>query len=166
MAFQYYQAEARSILTPTCGFIAQAVFTHSLSHVRNGTFACTYCYVTTMGVYGGLQPDDWEQCGAFTTFKANAAQLLGRSLRLRIAISSPITTREAACRIIEKQGYAAWHEPAFQRQILETMRIEAQRAGRGFSTGPRAFGWLAEVNNEDRGRGNQPDWRSSGELGN
>jgi hypothetical protein len=30
--------------------------------------------------------------------------------------------------------------------ILERMRSRALRAGRRFSTGTRAFGWLAEVN--------------------
>jgi DNA repair photolyase len=45
---------AKSILTKTSGFIAEAGFTHSLSPARNCTFGCTYCYVPTMGVYGGL----------------------------------------------------------------------------------------------------------------
>ncbi len=34
-----------------------------------------------MGIYGGLKPDDWKSWGQFTTFKANAAGLLARSLR-------------------------------------------------------------------------------------
>jgi DNA repair photolyase len=75
------QAEARSILTHTCGFIEEAGFTHSLSPARNCTFACTYCYVPTMGIYGGLKPEDWQHWGAFTTFKSNAAALLRKSLR-------------------------------------------------------------------------------------
>jgi DNA repair photolyase len=49
---------AKSILTKTSGFIAEAGFTHSLSPARNCTFGCTYCYVPTMGVYGGLKPED------------------------------------------------------------------------------------------------------------
>jgi len=81
MPFEIYRAEARSILSPTSGFIAQAGFTHSLSPARNCTFACTYCYVPTMGVYGGLKPDDWRRWGEFTTFKSNAAELLRKSLR-------------------------------------------------------------------------------------
>jgi DNA repair photolyase len=79
--FQILETEARSILTATSGFIAQAGFTHSLSPARNCTFACTYCYVPTMGVYGGLKPEDWKRWGQFTTFKANAAALLARELR-------------------------------------------------------------------------------------
>jgi len=81
VTFPVYHADARSILTATSGFIAQAGFTHSLSPARNCTFGCTYCYVPTMGIYGGLKPDDWEHWGCFTTFKSNAAELLQKSLR-------------------------------------------------------------------------------------
>jgi len=79
--FAIYQAEAASILSPTTGFIAQAGFTHSLSPARNCTYGCTYCYVPTMGIYGGLKPDDWKNWGRFTTFKSNAPHLLRCSLR-------------------------------------------------------------------------------------
>jgi DNA repair photolyase len=282
--FDVRRADARSILTPTCGFIAEAGFTHSLSPARNCTFGCTYCYVPTMGVYGGLKPEDWQQWGRFTTFKANAAELLEKALRsdqiiycsplvdpyqaaeadeclmprvldavvahpprvfviqtrgplilrdlerlqtlnaltrLRVSFSittdledvrrlyeplcAPIpericvvrrlreagiatyaalapllpsnpealidmaleatdrdivadpfhvrtvktsgaTTREAARRISEKRGYIKWHEPEFQREIVDRMRDRAARAGRRFGTGTRAFAWLAEVN--------------------
>ncbi|MBZ5603545.1 MAG: radical SAM protein [Acidobacteriia bacterium] len=71
---------ARSILSPTTGFIAEAGFTHSLTPARNCTFGCTYCYVPTLGIYGGLKPDDWRRWGQFTTFKDNAAELLAREL--------------------------------------------------------------------------------------
>ena len=81
MRFQVLEAEAKSVLTPTSGFIAEAGFTHSLTPARNCTFACTYCYVPTMGIYGGLQPDDWRRWGQLTTFKSNAAELLGKQLR-------------------------------------------------------------------------------------
>jgi len=79
--FEIYRAESAGILSPTSGFIAQAGFTHSLSPARNCTFACTYCYVPTMRVYGGLKPDDWNNWGRFTTFKSNAPGLLRASLR-------------------------------------------------------------------------------------
>ena len=72
---------ARTILTRTSGFIAEAGFTHSLTPARNCTFGCTYCYVPTMGIYGGLKPEDWQRWGQFTTFKTNAAELLRRELR-------------------------------------------------------------------------------------
>lgn len=79
--FRIFETRASSILTKTSGFIAQAGFTHSLSPARNCTFACTYCYVPTMGIYGGLKPEDWKRWGQFTTFKENAAELLKRTVR-------------------------------------------------------------------------------------
>jgi len=78
---QIHHAEARGILSVTCGFIAEAGFTHSLSPARNCTFGCTYCYVPTMRIYGGLKPADWQHWGSFTTFKSNAPELLDKSLR-------------------------------------------------------------------------------------
>lgn len=81
MAFTIFHTEAKSILSETSGFIAQAGFTHSLTPARNCGFACTYCYVPTMRVYGGLKPEDWRHWGQFTTFKDNAPELLARSLR-------------------------------------------------------------------------------------
>ena len=86
MPFQVFEAESRSILSPTAGFIAQAGFTHSLTPARNCTFGCTYCYVPTMGLYGGLKPADWEHWGEFTTFKSNAPDLLRRSLRPSMSV--------------------------------------------------------------------------------
>lgn len=86
MPFQVYQTESRSILSPTTGFIREAGFTHSLTPARNCTFGCSYCYVPTLRVYGGLKPDDWRHWGEFTTFKSNAADLLPRALHRDQAI--------------------------------------------------------------------------------
>jgi len=98
-------AVARSILSKTSGFIAEAGFTHSLTPARNCTFGCTYCYVPTMRVQGGLQPDDWRRWGQFTTIKSNAADLLRRELRAsqRIYCSplvDPYQPAEADARIM------------------------------------------------------------------
>ena len=76
-----FRAEAKSILSKTTGFIAEAGFTHSLTPARNCTYGCTYCYVPTLGIYGGLKPDDWKRWGQFTTYKSNAAGLLSKQLR-------------------------------------------------------------------------------------
>jgi DNA repair photolyase len=75
------QTNAATILSTTSGFIAEAGFTHSLTPARNCTFGCTYCYVPTLGIYGGLKPEDWRRWGQFTTFKTNAPDLLRRELR-------------------------------------------------------------------------------------
>jgi DNA repair photolyase len=85
------EAQARRILSPTSGFIAEAGFTHSLTPARNCTFGCTYCYVPTLGIYGGLKPEDWRRWGQFTTFKTNAPELLRRELRpWQIIYCSPL----------------------------------------------------------------------------
>lgn len=81
MPFEVLEAPATSILSNTTGFIAEAGFTHSLTPARNCTFGCTYCYVPTMRIYGGLKPEDWRHWGQFTTFKSNAPELLRRQLR-------------------------------------------------------------------------------------
>lgn len=109
--FHIFESEARSILTATSGFIAQAGFSHSLSPARNCTFACTYCYVPTMGIYGGLKPDDWKRWGQFTTFKANAPELLARELRAgQIIYCSPLVDP---------------YQPAEQRERLMPGVLEA-----------------------------------------
>lgn len=81
MPFQVLEAQSRSILSRTTGFIAQAGFTHSMTPARNCTFGCSYCYVPTMRIYGGLKAEDWRRWGQFTTFKNNAPELLSRELR-------------------------------------------------------------------------------------
>jgi DNA repair photolyase len=90
--FHIYESTAKSILSPVSGFLAQAGYTHSLTPARNCTFGCSYCYVPTMRVRGGLQPRDWLHWGEFTTFKSNAAELLSRSLRPgQVIYCSPLT---------------------------------------------------------------------------
>lgn len=81
MVFRIFEQEATGILSRTRGFIAEAGFTHSLTPARNCTYGCTYCYVPTMRVQSGLQPEDWRRWGEFTTYKGNAAELLARQLR-------------------------------------------------------------------------------------
>lgn len=82
---------AKSILSKTSGFLAEAGFTHSLTPARNCLFGCTYCYVPTMRLQGGLKPDDWHHWGKFTTFKRNAATLLARQVRSeQIIYCSPL----------------------------------------------------------------------------
>lgn len=86
-----YGARVRTILSPTSGFIARAGFTHSLNPARNCLYGCTYCYVPTLKIYGGLRPDDWRRWGHHTTFKSNAPALLRRQLRsTQVIYCSPL----------------------------------------------------------------------------
>jgi DNA repair photolyase len=92
LPFRILETKAHSILTPVSGFLAEAGFTHSLTPSRNCTFACSYCYVPTMRVQGGLRPEDWKHWGDWTTFKSNAAELLNRALRpSHVIYCSPLT---------------------------------------------------------------------------
>ena len=92
MPLAIHSSEARSILSPTSGFIAQAGFTHSLTPARNCTFGCSYCYVPTMRVQAGLRREDWTHWGQSTTIKSNAAALASRELRRDQRIyCSPLT---------------------------------------------------------------------------
>jgi DNA repair photolyase len=93
-AERYTVAEhtVRGALSRTSGFIAAAGFTHSLTPARNCTYGCVYCYVPTMRLQGGLQPEDWRRWGQRTSFKSNAAPLLSKALRPHQAIyCSPLT---------------------------------------------------------------------------
>ncbi len=91
MPFRIFETEAASILSTTTGFIAQAGFTHSLTPARNCTFGCSYCYVPTMRIYGGLKAEDWGHWGEFTTFKSNAPALLRAQLtRSQVIYCSPL----------------------------------------------------------------------------
>jgi DNA repair photolyase len=92
LPFQILETDARMILSPVSGFLAEAGFTHSLTPARNCLFGCSYCYVPTMRVQAGLRPEDWNHWGERTTFKRNAAALLGRALReSQIVYCSPLT---------------------------------------------------------------------------
>ncbi len=92
MPFHIFETDARTILSPVSGFLAEAGFTHSLTPARNCVFGCSYCYVPTMRVQAGLQPEDWKHWGERTTFKRNAAALLGKALRdSQIVYCSPLT---------------------------------------------------------------------------
>lgn len=92
MPFRIFETESRSILSPVSGYLAEAGFTHSLSPARNCTFGCSYCYVPTMRVQAGLRPEDWAHWGQWSTFKRNAAKLLGQALRPHHVIyCSPLT---------------------------------------------------------------------------
>ena len=75
------ETTVHSILTPVSGFLKEAGFTHSLTPARNCTYGCTYCYVPTMRLFGGLKQEDWMRWGQFTTIKTNAPERMERELR-------------------------------------------------------------------------------------
>jgi DNA repair photolyase len=113
LPFRVFEAEAKSILSKVSGFLAEAGFTHSLTPARNCTFGCSYCYVPTMRVQGGLKPEDWRQWGQHTTFKSNAAVLVEKSLRAdQVIYCSPLTD----------PYQPAENESGLMREILEVLK--------------------------------------------
>ena len=74
-----------------------------------------YCYVPSLRVYGGLQPEDWQRWGRFTTFKSNAAALLKRQLRAdqRIYCSPLVDPYQPA----EEQGRLM---PGILRELIKS----------------------------------------------
>jgi DNA repair photolyase len=107
-------ADARGILSETTGFIREAGFTHSLTPARNCTYGCTYCYVPTMGLHGGLKPEDWQRWGQFTTFKENAPALLSKALRgSQVIYCSPLVDPYQPAEAVDP------HMPAVLRALLE-----------------------------------------------
>ena len=113
--FRIFESPASSILSLTTGFIHEAGFTHSLTPARNCTYGCSYCYVPTMGIYGGLKPGDWKRWGQFTTFKANAAPLLRKQLRpTQIIYCSPLVDPYQPAELLDP------HMPALLAALAET----------------------------------------------
>jgi DNA repair photolyase len=122
MPFQIFEADARTILSPVSGFLKAAGFTHSLTPSRNCTFGCSYCYVPTMRVQGGLKPEDWTHWGQHTTFKQNAAVLLARELR---------GSERIYCSPLTDPYQPAESRRALMREILEVL-AQATRAPAAF----------------------------------
>jgi len=60
---------------------------------------------------------------------------------------SGATTRTAAVAICAHHGWSEWLDPAFQREILDTMAKAAHVAGRAFGHGPRGFALLTAPRN-------------------
>jgi DNA repair photolyase len=74
--------------------------------------------------------------------------LIGDPLHVRQVKPCGATTREAALRISEAHGFTAWHDPAFQEQIVERISSVARAAGFRFATGPGGFAMPAAAAEE------------------
>ncbi|MGA7415338.1 MAG: radical SAM protein [Bryobacteraceae bacterium] len=86
-----------------------------MTPARNCTYGCSYCYVPTMGIYGGLKPEDWKRWGQFTTFKANAALLLRKQSRPdQIIYCSPLVDPYQPAEAVDP------HLPALLAAVAET----------------------------------------------
>jgi DNA repair photolyase len=77
--------------------------------------------------------------------QSSGQDLIGDPFHIRATKKAGATTREAARRISALRGFDDWHDPAYQRKIVDIMKERAQAAGRRFAVGPEAFAWLAEA---------------------
>jgi DNA repair photolyase len=75
--------------------------------------------------------------------EASSGPVIADPFHVRAVKRSGATTRTAAVSICERHGWSDWLDPAFQREILDTMSRAAGAAGREFGHGPRGFGLLA-----------------------
>jgi DNA repair photolyase len=82
---------------------------------------------------------------------ATDRDIIGDPFHVRAVKKCGATTRDAGERISRAQGFAEWHDPAFQAAVVERMRQKAAAAGRRFATGPDAFAWLAQQPNAPEG---------------
>ena len=101
--------------------------------------------IATYATLAPLLPSNPEEL-VDMVIEATDRDIVADPFHVRAIKRSGATTRHAARRISEKRGYIQGHEPEFQAEMVERMRRRAERAGRRFGTGTRAFGWLAEVN--------------------
>lgn len=75
--------------------------------------------------------------------ESSSGPIVADPFHVRAVKRSGATTRAAAVAICERHGWSEWLDPAFQRDILDTMSRAAKAAGREFGHGPSGFGLLA-----------------------
>jgi DNA repair photolyase len=100
--------------------------------------------ITTFATLAPLLPCDPNSL-VDVALEASGRDLIGDPLHERSAKPTGATTRAAAVRISAIRGFEQWHDPFWQRQIVERMRARAEARGKRFAIGPQAFAWLAEV---------------------
>jgi DNA repair photolyase len=76
--------------------------------------------------------------------EASDRDVIGDPLHIRSAKPHGATTREAAFGIANKNGFAEWLRPEFQREVVDRIGSAVRRAGRSFAIGTEGFGWLAQ----------------------
>jgi DNA repair photolyase len=98
--------------------------------------------IETFATLAPLLPCDPERL-LMRAIESTQRDVIGDPLHVRAAKAHGATTGQAADRISEHHGFSAWHDPAYQSEVVERMTALAIDKGRRFGTGPRAFGWLA-----------------------
>ena len=126
--------EVRRLYEPHCASIAQRLI--AIKELRRAG-------ITIHATLAPLLPCDPELL-ARLALEVTDESVIGDPFHVRSAKPHRAITREAAYRIASHHGFEEWHEPAFQNQIVERIRVTIEKAGRSFGIGPKAFGWLAQ----------------------
>jgi DNA repair photolyase len=75
--------------------------------------------------------------------EVSGRDLIGDPLHVRSVKPRGATTREAAFRISEANGFSEWLDAEFQEDLVERCAAAARGSGKKFTTGPEGFGLLA-----------------------
>lgn len=90
-----------------------------------------------------ILPCDPEEL-AEQALAATRENIIGDPFHVRAVKRQGATTRAQACRVSQVRGFACWHDPRFQQEIVERIGRVVSSAGRAFATGPEGFQWLAQ----------------------
>ena len=99
-----------------------------------------------VGTFVTIEGERLRFFGVVTDIALDATDrdIIGDPFHVRSLKRHGATTRPEALAVSEKHGFLAWHEPAFQEQVVEHIRSVVESAGRQFGIGPEGFGWLAD----------------------
>ncbi len=98
--------------------------------------------IQTYATLAPLLPCDPAQL-AEVAIEATGRDLIGDPLHVREVKPRGATTREAAYRISEVNGFSDWLQPEFQSALVSKIQNAAARLGKTFETGPAGFARLA-----------------------
>jgi DNA repair photolyase len=126
--------EVRRLYEPLCAPISER-----LDAMRRLREAGISVYATL----APLLPCDPERL-ATLALGATDNDIIADPFHTRAAKPRGATTRPEAMRLSLVRGYERWHDPAFQKEVLERIQRQVSAAGRRLGVGTEGFRWLAE----------------------
>lgn len=128
--------DVRRWYEPHCDSIAERLA--AVRRLRESGL-CVYCTLAP------ILPCDPEHL-AELALDASGQDLVLDPFHTRAAKRRGATTRPEALRVSERRGFMAWHEPAWQAEVVARIAAVAQSRGRRAGAGAAAFAWLAAEN--------------------
>ncbi len=125
--------EVRRRLEPHCEPLGRRL--EAIKRVRSAG-------VRVFAALAPLLPGDAREL-ARLALEATAEDLIGDPLHVKAAKARGATTRAAALRVADRNGWSEWLDPAFQQRAIAEIAAVAEAAGRRFVTGPEGFGLLS-----------------------